>query len=327
VGRICLYDRVAPETDRWAPGDRFVRPLVRRLVRGRPRVGGIGKVFSNLCRGLDRLGVPHFLNLPFNELKPEDHVGVLGRGRYALRGYDRPNPVLAGIGLMTHPSEWPTLLDDYPVALYLQHSKWANRVYVPFFGEKCRIWPAGIDTRRWRPAAARRKPFDFVIYDKILWNRDRMIPVLLDPIRNELTRRRLSFLEMRYGSYDEEQYEEVLRQCRFMVFLCEHESQGIAYQECLSSGIPVLAWDQGWCLDPNRSTWHQSDIPATSVPYFDARCGMTFGDVDEFPEKLTMFLDLDGSGAFAPRDYVVAHLSLEKSAAAFLGLLEEAHRS
>jgi glycosyltransferase involved in cell wall biosynthesis len=185
----------------------------------------------------------------------------------------------------------------------------------------------GIDTRRWRPVAGSRKPFDCLIYDKILWNRDRVVPALLDPIRDELARRGLSFVELRYGCYDEDRYEEVLRQCRFMVFLCEHESQGIAYQECLSCGVPILAWDQGWCLDPNRSTWHQSDIPATSVPYFDARCGMTFRDVHEFAGKLTVFLDLDRSGAFAPRDYVVEHLSLEKSAATFLGLLAEAHRS
>jgi glycosyltransferase involved in cell wall biosynthesis len=279
----------------------------------------------NLRRGLDLLDVPYLVNLPFNELKPEDRVGVLGRGRYSLREYDRPNPVLAGIGLMTHPSEWPTLLDDYPVALYLQPSEWANRVYVPFFGNKCRIWPVGIDTGRWRPTAANRKRFDFVIYDKILWNRDCVIPALIDPIRNELTRRGLSFAEVRYGSYGEERYDEVLQQCRFMLFLCEHESQGIAYQECLSSGVPILAWDQGWYLDPNRSGWCQSNIPATSVPYFDARCGLTFQNIDEFAEKLTVFCDLHSSGTFAPRDYVVEHLSLEKSAADFLALLEEAH--
>src|SRR5882757_2749213 len=161
MSRICLYDRVAPEVDRWAPGDRFVRPVIRRMVRGRPRIGGIGKVLSNLCLGLDRLGVPYLVNLPFNDLKPEDRVGVLGRGRYSLRGYDRPNAILAGSGLMTHPSEWPPLLKDYPVALYLQHSEWANSAYAPFFGDKCRIWPVGIDTCRWRPIAGNRKPFDF----------------------------------------------------------------------------------------------------------------------------------------------------------------------
>jgi len=113
---------------------------------------------------------------------------------------------------MTHPSEWPTLLKDYPVALYLQHSEWAQQRLCAFFGDKCRIWPVGIDTCRWRPIAGNRKPFDFVIYDKILWNRDRVIPALLDPIRDELARRGLSFVELRYGCYDEDRYEEVLRQ-------------------------------------------------------------------------------------------------------------------
>src|SRR5689334_12938444 len=121
MNRICLYYRREPERNRWVPGDRFVRPLVRRIIRGRPRPGGIDKVFINLCLGLDRLGQHYEVNLPFEQLRDDDRVGVLGVGRYSLVGYDRPNPIVAGIGLMTHPSEWPSLLADYPVAFYLQH--------------------------------------------------------------------------------------------------------------------------------------------------------------------------------------------------------------
>jgi hypothetical protein len=104
MSRICLYYRTPPETDRWVPGDHWVRPLARRIIRGKPRPSGIEKVFHNLCLGLDRLGVEYFVNLPFKELKSDDRVGVLGRGRYSLQGYDRPNPIVAGIALMTHPS-------------------------------------------------------------------------------------------------------------------------------------------------------------------------------------------------------------------------------
>lgn len=49
--RICLYFRPLPEQDRWPPGDRFVRPTIRRLIRGRPGVGGVEKVFHNLFIG------------------------------------------------------------------------------------------------------------------------------------------------------------------------------------------------------------------------------------------------------------------------------------
>ena len=30
-----------------------------------------------------------------------------------------------------------------------------------------------------------------------------------------------------------------------MIFLCEHETQGIAYQQALSRNVPILAWDRG----------------------------------------------------------------------------------
>lgn len=327
MSRICLYNRIAPETNRWLPGDRFVRPVVRRVVRGRPRVGGLHKVWFNLCRGLDAIKVPYAVNVPFDDVRPDDRVAALGRGRYALAGYNASNPVLAGIGLMTHPSEWPTLFEDYPVSLYLQHSAWTRAVYTPYFGEKCCLWAAGIDTDRWRPSGRQRKQYDFVIYDKLRWNREHRARSLLVPIRRELMRRNLSFVELKYGEYTEETYEDILRRCRSMIFLCEHESQGIAYQECLSAGVPILAWDQGLYLDPERTIWNQEETRATSVPFFDERCGLTFRSADEFADKLDIFLDLSSSNAFTPRDYVVQELSLEKSAREFLALLERVYRS
>ena len=37
-----------------------------------------------------------------------------------------------------------------------------------------------------------------------------------------------------------------------MIFLVEHETQGIAYQEAMACDVPILAWDQGNWLDPKR---------------------------------------------------------------------------
>jgi len=322
MSRLCLYFRREPERDRWVAGDRLVRPLLRRIVRGRARVSGLGKVFSNLCLGLDRLGIRYAVNLPFATLSDDDRVGVIGLGRYALDGYRRAKPVVAGPGLMTHPSEWPDLCERYPVVRYLQHSTWANDVYKPYFGDKCAIWPVGIDTQAWAPGDPREKRFDFLIYDKIRWRREQLVPNFLEPIRAELTRRKLSFVEIRYGQYDEQQYRQALRQSRAMLFLCEHESQGLACQECLASGVPVLAWDQGWCLDPNRFAWGDPEIAATSVPYFDDRCGMRFGGIEQFPDKLSEFLGR--RSAMAPRDYILDNLTLEQSSRRYLQILDEA---
>jgi hypothetical protein len=83
-----------------------------------------------------------------------------------------------------------------------------------------------------------------------------------------------------------------------MIFLCEHESQGLAYQECLACDVPILAWDQGWWLDPNRIRWGTPDVPATSVPYFDSRCGEKFKGIEEFETQLERFLERLRRGDF-----------------------------
>ena len=324
MSRICLYYRQVPERDRWVRGDRFVRPLVRRVIRGKRRVGGIDKVFVNLCLGLDRLGIDYAVNPPFKQLRPADRVAVLGRGRWVMAGYDRPNPIVAGNGLMTHPSEWPSFCDDYQVAAYLQPSTWANDVFAAYFGARSRVWPVGIDTHSWRPATDAVKAPVALVYDKIRWDRETLVPELLAPVRRELTLRGFDMVELRYGFYEENAYRAALRRASFMVFLCEHESQGLAYQECLASGVPVLAWDQGWCLDPERARWGQPHIPATSVPYFDERCGLRFRDIGEFPDRLGEFLDRLRGGQFAPRDYMLENLTLERCSAHFVQLLDEA---
>ena len=323
MSRLCLYYIREPEKDRWITGDRYIRPIIRHLIRGTPRAGGVDKVFINLCLGLDRLNIPYEVNLPFKELQEKDKVAILGRGKSCLKGYNKPNPIVAGIGLMTHPSEWSELCKEYPVVKYLQHSHWANEVYKPYFGDACTIWAVGIDTDTWLPVT-KQKSVDFLIYNKIRWNRNELNDKLLIPIKELLTQKGMSFEELCYGSYKPRDYQAALNRCRAMIFLCEHESQGIAYQECLANDVPIVAWDIGECLDPNRFTWGMPYIKATSVPYWDDRCGVKFKDINQFPVKLEEFLDKLNSDKFAPRNYILENLTLEKCAKDFVKIVNEA---
>jgi hypothetical protein len=280
-------------------------------------MGGIDKVFVNLCLGLDRLGLRYAVNLPFDQLQDDDCVGVLGRGRYSLDGFDRSNPIVAGIGLMTHPSEWPTLCEDYPVARYLQHSDWTNNIYKPYFGERCAVWPVGIDTETWRPSGE-AKDLDILVYDKLLWDREGGESTLIEPCLKLLSDRGLSVVRLVYGTYEESTYRSLVRRSRSMLFFSAHESQGIAYQECLSCDVPVLAWDQGWYLDPNRFQWGTPEIRASSVPYFDSRCGETFRSAHDFEPQLERFLVRLGKQDFRPREYILENLGLERCSRRFL---------
>jgi len=324
MSRVCLYYHPLPERDRWVRGDRHVRPFIRRVIRGRPIPGGIDLVFQSLRLGLDRLGIRYEVNLPFSRLRRDDRVGVMGRGRRVLAGYDRPNPLVIGVGVVGMATDWPTLCDDVPVSTFLQHSAWALEQYRACYGSRLALWPAGIDVDRWSVAPASAKSVDVLIYDKIMWDRERRVPELLDRTIDELVRRGLSYEIIRYGKYRPEEYRRALDRCRWLLFLCEHESQGLACNQAMSAGLPVLAWDQGWWLDPNRAALGLPPIPATSVPFFDARCGERFSSGASLPSVLDRFLDRFRAGAYAPRDYVLEHLTLEKSARTFLGYLNAA---
>lgn len=324
MSRLCLYDLPPPERDRWLRGDRHLRPVFRRLLRGTPRPSGLDMVFINLRLGLDRLGIPYEVNLPFPQLVPTDHVAVFGRGRHCLDGYQQANPIVAGIGLMTHPSEWPTLCTDYPVVRYLQHSAWCDAVYRPYFGDRCAIWPVGIDTNRWLPSSLSAKTTDFLIYDKIHWNREGREQELLAPIRSELARHGCTHETLRYGSYEPGAFHAALSRCRAVIFLSAHESQGIAAQEAMSCDVPLLAWEPGFVEDPERFIWGQSVIPATSVPYFDTRCGLKFRDAAVFSSQLPVFLTALRAQHYTPRAYVLEHLTLEKCARQFVDLVNAA---
>lgn len=327
MSRICLYYLPEPERDRWVYGDRWIRPTVRRLVRGPVRPGGLDKVLINLRLGLNRIGKPYTLNLPFHKLRADDRVAVLGRGRNCLVGYQNPNPIVAGIGLMTHPSEWPSLCTEYPVVKYLQHSTWCDAVYRPWFGERCTVWPVGIDTSTWIPTPTREKTVDFLIYDKIHWDYPARCVDLLNPIRTRLKELAHSFEHLRYGHYTPEDYRAALSRCRAMIFLSAHESQGIACQEAMSADVPVFAWDPGFVQDPERFRWGQPVIPSTSVPYFNQDCGERFRDFNDFDRTLPRFVDRLKSGTYRPREYVLEFLTVEKCARHFLDILEEARSS
>src|SRR4029077_1716509 len=104
----------------------------------------------------------------------------------------------------------------------------------------------------------------------------------------------------------------LLQRSRALVFLCEHETQGIAYQEALASNVPVLAWDNGYWLDPLLCRGSDKMIPASSVPFFSAECGERFTELMGFEAALSRFLERLPS--MQPRRYVIENLSMERSA-------------
>ena len=323
MSRVCIFFWEQTPPDRWFKGDCHWRAKVRRALLGPDPIGGIKSVYFNLLEGLDRLGVDYVTNIPYRDIKPTDHVGVIGRGITCLDGYKNKNPILAGVAVVGHPAEWPTLFEDYPVANYVVHCDWVKMMYERHYGPRISKWAVGIDTDKWPPAPASHKTIDFLIYDKVMWDHDRVHRAMVEPICATLTRQGLSYEIIRYGFYRPERYHAALSRARAMLFLCEHETQGLAYQEAMSCGLPILAWDpQAW-LDPWRFRYGETYVPATSVPFFDERCGCKFLGVADFSEALGSFWELVQAGFYRPREYILDNLTLAIGARRYLACLDE----
>ena len=109
-----------------------------------------------------------------------------------------------------------------------------------------------------------------------------------------------------------------------MVFLSRHETQGIAAQQMMASGVPLFAWDKGGLWQDPKYAPHQVRFgPVSSVPYWDERCGAKFADGDDLPAAFDIFWRGVEAGSYAPRQMLLEHFTLEKRARAYVELADK----
>jgi len=158
------------------------------------------------------------------------------------------------------------------------------------------------------------KPADSAVYDCLVYFKHRD-PALLHRTVEILQAKGVSHRCIRYGSYSEQQYMDELKQCKFMLVIDGHESQGFALQEAMSTNTPLLVLDAtslfDEILDDGTSYWKQKttkNIHATSVPYWsDTECGIRITDISDLPSALDTMSN--SYQTFTPREYVVRTLS------------------
>jgi hypothetical protein len=310
---VLLYFEAA-EADRLFPGDRHPRRLIKHMLRtmlSRRRMLGGEASFRRLVEALRICGYPVRINDRQAALAhPEYPVGLHG-WPHVLQYWDLPNPAIVG-GMFDHPGECPRLMEDPRYRKYIVRTDWTADLFRPYYGDAVFRWYAGIDPAEWPDTRSEPKTFDVLVYDKILWNHDTTAQTVLQPVLDGLAQRNLRVRVLRYGRHNRKCFRRLLKQARAFVFVCEHDNQGGAIMEAMASGLPVLAWDPGWWLDPIRLRYSPEDVPASSVlPYFSAQCGERFESIDSYEPALDRFLAR--MPKYDPRGFVLTNLSLEGS--------------
>jgi hypothetical protein len=201
-------------------------------------------------------------------------------------------------------------------SIYIQPSKWTVELWQSF--PLCNNLnlvdiPFGIDTNKFNeiiPISNRNKVF---IYYK------RRNPAELYLIESFLRNQNIEYRIFDYiQKYDESEYLNYLQQSNFGIWLDAHESQGFALEEALSCNVPLLVWNVESMNQEYGSQYN--DIPATTIPYWDNRCGEYFYKDVDFISTFQLFLSkLD---SYQPRQYVLENLSMEICEQRFINILQ-----
>ena len=187
-------------------------------------------------------------------------------------------------------------------------SQWVKDKFINKFDlpeNKVAVWPVGIEEFD----NIREPSYDCLIYFK------RRNESELSAVKKFLVDRGLSYRMVEYGGYDEVGFRNLVNQAKFCFLINGTESQGIAVQEIMSMGVPILAWDIKEWLDQGEAY----RVPATSVPYWDERCGEKFYNVDKLEETFDNFYATIND--YDPKAYVKENLSFESSVKTLLDIL------
>ena len=276
------------------------------LFYNNPNHRGPGKVVQNLKKGLEQLQI---ISID-NQYDKNNFSGILQPHSILNQNNIEIKNFILGPNLFVLPNEWGKFCQKFNN--YIVPSNWIYKKYRDFSEldhAKINIWSVGIDTDKWNISLRKKeKNLKCLLYFKNRSLQD------LAVAKKILSKYNIEYKELIYGSYSEEELFSSCSWADFGILLTNTESQGIAYMEILSTNLP--------CFVFNKTTWNNEgrykSVEATSVPYFDKRCGEIVDDVNLV--KFEEFLNNIDKNLYNPRDYIIENHTLKISATNYINL-------
>ena len=269
-------------------------------------MNGPHKVVDNLIKSLEQEKIDYAIN----EEKYEHNFLV----QYDATAHEKHSKIEQDTTIIG-PQVW--MFDGYGQFLIenqnyykkiIAPSEWVKNKFITKFNlpeDKLAVWPVGIEEFN----NIREVNYDCLIYFK---RRDQSE---LDAVKKFLVSNGLSYRMVEYGTYGEDGFKQLVNSAKFCFLINGTESQGIAVQEIMSMGVPIIAWDIKEWLDQGEAY----RVPATSIPYWDDRCGEVFFNIDDLEVTFSKFYaTLD---QYDPKAFIKDNLSFECSVKTLLDIL------
>ncbi len=188
---------------------------------------------------------------------------------------------------------------------------WVGNYYIEFakeFKVDHQPFPFAVDIQKFQPQIDTIKDIDILVYYK---NRNK---TLYENIINKLNTLNVKYHIITYGSYNENDYKNLLSRSKFMLVIDASESQGFALQEAMSMDVPLLVFDVKSMHDEyykgteeSYAKYPDKKMLATSVPYWSDKCGIKISEITEIEAAIKFMLE--NYHRFDPRSYIVENLS------------------
>lgn len=281
----------------------FPKELIKRILNKKT---GPAAVLESLERGLSDLGVKYSVN---NKIFDIVHVvyGVKTL-EYAikLKKKGKIKTLIVGPAIVVSPEDAGGIILDANIDEIVFPSDWTKDYYCskyPELSNKIKIWPAGVSD----PGEPDEKKEGVLIFYK---NNDKLLEEIKSYLEN-----RINYSVLEYGKFKQVDYYKLLSRTKYLIYLSNSESQGIALQEAWIRNVPSFVWNRGY-WQSGESKWVDEKI---SAPYLNNQNGLFFKDMEDFINKFDLFI----TGDFEPRKYCLENLTDRKSAEILINIINK----
>lgn len=288
-----------------------IKYFIKKLL-GR-NLGGPEAVLKSLITGLRENGVNFQINI-----FPKEGCGVacvisgVKTLQWAIKQKQlgKIQKIIAGPNIVVTPFDCENLILAPEINTYLVPAQWSKEWWaslVPEFEKKIQIWAAGVkdegDLKNLQGQA-------------LIFQKNGSVE-LLEAVKRGLLEAGIQFQIIEYGKFKHKDYLKLLQTARFVVYLSQSESQGLALHESWMANIPTLVWNRGFMQYENYQ-WKDAKI---SAPYLNPLLGMFFSGADDFQEVAQRFVSQYNN--FQPRLYSQQNFSNYSSAQKFIEIFKK----
>ena len=199
-------------------------------------------------------------------------------------------------------------------SVYIQPSEWCVDLWKGLGVTQflpIQYFPFPVDVDKFSPTALNKREKVFIYFKR---RRQDELSYVMHFLKN----RQIEFEVFNYvARYDEKHYLDYLQHAKFGIVLGAHESQGFAVEEALSCDVPLLVWN---VRSLNQEVGcNYANLPATTIGYWDERCGEYFYEAKELEKTFELFMGKIQT--YRPREFVVEQLSVKPCAKRFMELV------